>query len=356
MHTGGLERQLVYLLRVLDRDRYRPAVAVWLYDENDVRIPEVRALGLPIYAMSGPASGTEKLRAFRLLAKQLTPEVIHSYTFFTNVAASWGASPISAVPVGSIRSDFDWGIRDAGTVLGRVSARWPRYQISNSFSAAAAASTSRSVFAPRRCQVVWNGIDLEMFRASEPPCGQPLIVGLGYLLPVKRWDRLLRVGSGLEQRGLDYRIEIAGDGPLRDSLEEQARNLGLAHRVEMSPHTDDVPGLLARSSFLVLTSDNEGTPNVVMEAMACGRAVVATAVGDIPHLVEDGKTGFVVQPGDETALIDRMATLIGDPALCARMGRAAREKAEQDFGLERLGSETLAFYREAGWQERTAIG
>ena len=88
-----------------------------------------------------------------------------------------------------------------------------------------------------------------------------------------------------------------------------------------------------------------------MEAMASGRAVVATAVGDVPHLVEHGKTGFVVSHDDEFMLTENMATLMTDYHLCARMGKAAREKAEREFGLECLVAATLAAYRSAGWRQ-----
>jgi glycosyltransferase involved in cell wall biosynthesis len=88
-----------------------------------------------------------------------------------------------------------------------------------------------------------------------------------------------------------------------------------------------------------------------MEAMACGRAVVATDAGDVPLLVEDGKTGFVVRRGEDAALVDRMIRLITDRELCRRMGEAGRAKAEQEFGLDRLVAETLAGYRNAGWKD-----
>jgi glycosyltransferase involved in cell wall biosynthesis len=116
-------------------------------------------------------------------------------------------------------------------------------------------------------------------------------------------------------------------------------------------YTENISGLLANARFLVHTSDSEGCPNVVMEAMACGRAVVATDAGDVPCLIEDGKTGFVVPRGDEAALLARIITLMTDHDLCRRMGEAGRVKAERQFGLDRLVSETLAAYRAMGWKD-----
>ena len=353
LHKGGLERQLYYLLRSVDRERYKPAVAVWNYRDTDVHVRLLKALGVPMFSLPNATSRLTKLRAIRRLVKQLRPEVVHSYTFYTNFAAFWATCGTPAVTVGSVRSDFDWAKKDAGLLLGRLSARWPADQISNSFAAAESARRSRSFFVPKQCHVVSNGIDLERFRKCEGATeGRAIIVGLGYLLPVKRWERLVSAAHQLKQRGLDCEIRIVGDGPLRRVLEERAQALDVVDCVHFIPHTNDVPRLLAESSFLVHTADSEGCPNAVMEAMACGRAVVATDVGDIPRLVEDGTTGFLVPSGNDGMLAERMATLITDRELCRRMGEAARQRAEHAFGLDRLVRETLAAYRKAGWKEQ----
>jgi glycosyltransferase involved in cell wall biosynthesis len=153
----------------------------------------------------------------------------------------------------------------------------------------------------------------------------------------------------LKRHGLDFSVQIAGDGPLDKALKQQAQDMKIAGCVKFLGYQNDIARLLAEATFLVHTSDSEGCPNVVMEAMACGRAVVATDVGDIPYLVEEGKTGFVVRRGDDAMLVARMAMLIGNRAVCRRMGEAARVKAEQEFGLDRLVAETLTAYRAAGW-------
>jgi glycosyltransferase involved in cell wall biosynthesis len=130
-----------------------------------------------------------------------------------------------------------------------------------------------------------------------------------------------------------------------------ARDLGLRGHAEFIGATSNVPDLLKHSRLFVHVSETEGCPNVVVEAMACGRPVVAMEAGDIPLLVEDGKTGFVVRQGDEEAFGQRLIQLLCDEELCRRMGLAAREKVEREFGLGRLVEETLEFYKAAGWRD-----
>jgi glycosyltransferase involved in cell wall biosynthesis len=352
LHTGGQERQLYYLLRTMDRARYKPAVAVWRYREEDIHVPRIQALRVPIHPFSPAWSGAAKLRAFRRLVRQLQPEVIHSYGFYTNFAASWGAWGTRAVAVGSVRSAFAGAEELAGPWLGRLCYRWPRHQIYNSSSAAETARHARSLFVPRHLYVVRNGLDLARFPSSPLATDGPVrILGVGYLLPVKRWDRLLRAARELKRRGLDYLIRIAGDGPLRGPLEQQAKDLGVLDRVEFLGHRDDIPALLTDATFLVHTAEHEGCPNAVMEAMACGRAVVAMDAGDIASLVDEGKTGFVVPQGDASTLVERMLQLMAERDLCQHMGAAGRAKAERTFTLARLVTETLAAYRAAGGKD-----
>src|SRR5262249_36185915 len=104
--SGGLERQLCYLLQALDRGRYRPAVAVWNFVEGDVYVSKIRALDVPVYSVSNMSSPVAKLRAFRRLVRRLEPEVVHSYTFYTNFAAYWAVRGIPSLAIGSIRCDF----------------------------------------------------------------------------------------------------------------------------------------------------------------------------------------------------------------------------------------------------------
>lgn len=349
LRAGGLERQLCYLLEAMDRDYYRPELAVWNFSEDDYYVPHLRKL-VRIHFPPRRIPGLMKLKWIRSLARRLNPEVIHSYSFYTNFSASYAATGTDAITVGSLRSDFLRAIKESGTLLGWLCARWPRSQIVNSIVVAQSLSSFHRPFVPKQLFLVKNALDLHRFARTPFPNGSEFkLLGIGSLLEVKRWDRLLKAAYRLNQQGLDFVVKIVGDGPLRASLLDQAKALGLERRVEFIGQRDDIPTLLSKAALLVHTSDSEGRSNVIMEAMACGRPVVATDTGDTRYLVDDGRTGFVVPNGDEVALASSIATLINNRTLCVQMGEAARAKADREFALERIVTDTFGVYRALGW-------
>ncbi len=351
LRPGGQEQQLCHLLHALDRKRYRPVVAVWNYSEHDINLAKIRSLDVPVYPLSSSPSPTTKFLQFRKLVKKLQPEVVHSYSFWTNSIAYMGAKGLRALSIGSVRSDLVRLKKKTGPLIGHLNARWPRQQIYNSFSAARTASSINSFFVPRCIYVVPNGLDLDHYQPTPiQDTPQGVALGVGSLISVKRWDRLLKATFELKRKGHNCFVQIAGDGPLRQSLDQEAHNLDLDGNIEFLGHRDDIPGLLASSLFLVHTSDVEGRSNVVMEAMACGRAVIATDSGDISKMIEDGKTGYIVQRQDDEALVKCMEELFYNRNLCRIMGEAGRAKAEKEFPLSRLAQETLKAYRSAGWK------
>ena len=122
---GGYERQLYYLLQAMDRERFRPAVAVWNSAHWDIYASQIRALGVPLFSFPASCSRAAKLTILRRLVRDLAPELLHSYSFYTNFAAWWGTLGSRAIPLGSIRNNFFSERENAGRVLGRLSARWP---------------------------------------------------------------------------------------------------------------------------------------------------------------------------------------------------------------------------------------
>ncbi|MEX2493391.1 MAG: glycosyltransferase [Nitrospirales bacterium] len=347
---GGLERQLYYLLYAMDRNRFHPTVVVWNYKCEDSYARLFGELGVPLYGLPDRLFRLGKIRAFRQLVKSLSPEIVHSYSFYTNFAAWYATLGLSAIPIGSIRQNFISERKKAGKLLGCLSARWPAFNICNSVAAKNTVESMRSYWKPQFVFSVRNGLDLDQFQVFPMAMGQAKLLAIGRLFPEKRWDRLLHCLELVSKKGLKFELNLVGDGPLRKRLEMQASHLGIDDKVNFLGTRCDIPTLLQDATFLVHTADDEGCPNVVMEAMACGRAVVATDAGDVPCLVEHEKTGYLVRRGDDSTLVESISELITNFELSRRMGEAGRAKAEKEFGLNRLVSETLAVYRAAHWE------
>jgi len=163
----------------------------------------------------------------------------------------------------------------------------------------------------------------------------------------KRLDLWLEAARRIAEHEPEARFLIVGDGPLRAEIEEQAGRLGLAQRIVFAGLLDDVGPLLAAIDVYLMTSEFEGLPLALLEAMAAGRAVVVTAVGGIPEAVTDGETGVVRRFGDVEGLAGAVADLLADPERRAALGAAARRRVAESFGIERMAAELEAIYRQA---------
>jgi glycosyltransferase involved in cell wall biosynthesis len=324
-------------------------VVAWNYDRKDVYAREIQDLGIPLYPISD-APRYQKVRELRYLVKALEPEVLHSYSFYTNFPAWWCTRRSKTIPLGSIRGNFLADRQKSGKIIGSLSARWPSDQICNSYFAKLTVEACSGPFKPSRLLLVPNKLDTARFKPVGRMPSIPSLLAVGRLSSEKRWDILLAVIALLQERGLSCSVRLAGDGPLRRHLQGEARRLKVERLITFLGNRSDIPDLLSDSTFLIHTADEEGCPNAVMEAMACGRAVVATDAGDVPRLVVDEGTGYIVKRGDVMMLADRAAKLIENPPLAVRMGLAGRVKAEEEFGLWKLVDQTFEAYRAAGWK------
>lgn len=170
----------------------------------------------------------------------------------------------------------------------------------------------------------------------------PLIVSVGRLAPQKDPMTLLRAARRLTAGT----VMLVGDGPLRAACDRYVREHGLDDRVILSGMRTDVSGILEVADIFALASRWEGLPLAIIEAMMAGLPVVATRVGGVPELVEDGVTGVIVPPGDSEALASALQRLMADPELRRRMGQAGRERALRYFAEERMTRETEKLYED----------
>lgn len=202
-----------------------------------------------------------------------------------------------------------------------------------------------------RIRVVPNGVKVSLFRQRNGTGGRttPVIGCVARLCRTKGQAILLEACSRLEKKlgeiwlvGEDQETE----GAYRIALEDHARALGILDRVKFLGHRDDVPDLLREMDVLVLPSFDEGMPLVLLEAMACGVPVVATRVGGVDELVEDGIDGLLVPPGDVAALAEAIDRLVSDPTRARDMGVAGRKKVEERFALSKTVEAVGAVYGE----------
>jgi len=168
------------------------------------------------------------------------------------------------------------------------------------------------------------------------PASAPLIGTIGHLSPVKCHSDLLEAMVAVVARFPDARCAIVGEGPLRASLEERARGLGVSDRVILAGLRADVPRVLAALDVLAQPSRTEGLSNALLEAMAAAVPIVATRAGGNSDLIDDGSTGRLVAAGAPAQLADALVDLLGNPAAARRMAAAARERVAEGFTLERM--------------------
>jgi glycosyltransferase involved in cell wall biosynthesis len=211
---------------------------------------------------------------------------------------------------------------------------------------------------PEKFSVIRLGVDLDERLASGSDDGSELrrlfgipaesfVVGwIGRMTSIKRIPDVLSSFARLVELGVDARLCLVGDGPDRVAVERQAQELGIGRRTLFLGYQEDVAPYYALFDVLLLPSGNEGTPVVAIESLAASRPVVATRVGGVPDVVDDGLDGFLVPVGDVEALAGALERLAREPGLRERMGRAGRERTVPRYRVERLVDDVDTLYRE----------
>lgn len=280
---------------------------------------------------------------FRDVLCDFNPDILHAHFATEPTAAAWHWSA-------------ELGVKFTFTAHGYDIYRRPPSDFSTRAAAASAVVTvsqanaryiTKSFGVPaNHIRVIPSGVDTERFRPPVKRTGPPFIVCAARLNPVKNLGLLLEACALLQARRLKFRCVIIGDGPCRGELEIARAQLGLEQVVEFTGAAEQsvVLAWWRRAAIGVLTSESEGMPLCLMEAAACGVPVVATAVGGVPELVQNGVTGLLTQPGDAEGLAAALSHLLCDKNLSARMGAAARRRAEEHFSVKRQVNRLLEMW------------
>ena len=354
--AGGAERHLLELWSRIDRTRF--AVEIACFSARGQFTHDVQALGWPVHDL-GMGERIYDLHGIRGLLRlvhrtlEFRPDVIHGYLLGPNLFAVL-AGRLARVPM----------IVVAKRNVDRYET--PRQQAVQAFAHRLAThviavservrQSSVALGVPAaRVTVIRNGVDAQRFQGAGADRtelgvapGRPVIGSVGCLATRKDYGTLLDAVAALAGRGLEPALVLVGDGDERPRLERRAAELGIADRVRFLGERADVERLLPLFDVFVLSSRDEGIPNALLEAMAAGRPAVATAVGGTPEVLEDGRTGWLVPPGDPPALAAALATALVDRDEAARRGAAARREVLERRSIDAMARAHEAFYRNGG--------
>jgi len=282
------------------------------------------------------------LGALRRVVRGLKPDVLHNFLFHANLAGRYVGwrervpAVVCAVRVEDV--ERPWRLWFDGWTHRMMHAETCVSESARQFT------FRRSGIPLEKLVAIPNAVDVSRFDLERGAFrselglaeGIPLIASAGRLERQKGTTILLDSTAAVLRDCPEARLVLVGDGPDKASLKAQAEKLGIEGSTHFLGWRPDIPQVLVDADMFVLASRWEGMPNVVLEAMAARRPVVATAVGGIPELVVPSETGLLVEPGDATGLSEAMAGVLADPERSREMGEAGRRRAEDEFSLGRM--------------------
>ena len=268
-------------------------------------------------------------RLLRRMLKESNVDLIHAHAILPVGFAAVLLGREFKIPVSCTVHGSDINVQPWRNRCNRWATKWALARVDRLFSVSwALADKIHSLAGNRQVDVVYNGADPELFRAAMKaqartllglPPDSKILLFVGNLVPIKNVSVLLEAVAQLSRN--DATLCLVGDGELRESLERMAKELGVFERCIFAGRRrhEEIPLWLSAANCLVIPSQMEGFPTILPEAMLCRVPIVTTAVGGIPEVVSDGTTGFLVKPGDASALARAVADVLSNSGLVAEL-------------------------------------
>lgn len=323
--NGGLEKQLFHLLQQIKRQEGEVVCLVWNYREDDHYAPKYKdLLGESLIGLNSNDSSWRKVTRLRAVIKRQRFDYCISFAAFVNVpvyVASWGL-PITAV--GSLRTSARYYLKRGG-FKAYMNLLLPPKILINSHQAMHELKESRLHRKVVRMAYLPNVLDLSEFDLKGKSQKTYQSISVGNVWPAKRLDRMLEIFKRLKDQGEHINHIHVGGGSDLEKIKTQARGLGLDQEIKFLGPRNDVIDLLTQSAIFLHFSDYEGSPNVIMEAMAAGLPVITTNCGDAAQYVTHGENGYMIDSFKVGPFVEYFIQLKSNEKLRANMSTKGRE-------------------------------
>jgi len=351
LDIGGTEQQILELVRRIDRDRFEPMVCCYRHGR---KAEEIADMGVPVFQIEK----THKLDAGIIprIAKLLREERIDILQTYLWTANTWGrvAARMAGTPVvvASERNVDIWE-QSYKRVIGRYLAGATDKIIANS-EAVREYLLGRGGLAPEKVVRIYNGVNFERFEKPFDPLerrrelgmpGDALLAGVvARVEPAKDHDTLLHAMACVREQTSNLHLAVVGDGRQTERLTALAHELGIGDRVHFTGFRTDAAEWIRTFDFSVLSSVKEGLSNTVIESMAAGKPVIATAVGGNPEVIVEGETGFLLPTREPELFGAAIASLVAEPTKILELGAASKLRVESLFSVEKMVDNTSGLY------------
>lgn len=339
---GGAERQLFYMLQALKNAGIETSVLC--LTKGEIYQNRIESLGVKIDYVGGNGNRVVRLAKIIRNLNKIRPDIIQSSHFYTNIYAAIAGRVLNVKSIGAIRNDLNSEI-NADKIFGKWQVLLPDYLIANSGLAIERAKNYG--ISSRRIDFVGNVVNLNANGFQLKDKNELNILFVGRLSAQKRPEIFVELAFYLKQTLPENNLhfQVIGDGKLLDKLKQQAKDYQLSpEELIFCGNQPDVVPFYQNADLLVLTSKFEGTPNVILEAMACGLPIVATKVGGIPEIVSD-KCGILVNPENKAELFESVKKLILDKSLRQKFGEEGKKYVNRNHSLNALQEQLTKIYK-----------
>jgi glycosyltransferase involved in cell wall biosynthesis len=343
--AGGAERMAVHIVLGLNRQRFEPAIVAYSGRYGSDLEQQLDQAGTRTWFLGkGPGFDWRTYHRLHRVFREFRPHIVHTHVHVMRYAFPSLVYFKPRLMVHTVNNIAECEIEPRARWLQRLAYR--RGVIPVAVAREVAASLER-VYGIGNSRVVWNCIPVDLYASPQTPREvwrarqgfsdeDILFVCVARFAPQKNHALLISAFAKGPASDPKAHLVLAGQGALRAQLQIQVNQLGLTSRVHFVGLRTDIPDVLGAADIFALSSDWEGNPLSVTEAMAAGLPVVSTAVGGVPELLENGKEGFIVRPGNTEQFSEAMMSLLRSSELRRTMGAAAACRAREKFDVSAM--------------------